>query len=390
MRAYRDLLARHPVLVLLWVGQATSSAGDRLFWMTAAWEALRLSGGPDGMAAVGLATAIPIVVFGLAAAVAKPSGSLMLIVTDLARAAIVLALPIADALGALQVWLIASVALLLTGGDAIFRPALKAFVPALVAEEEAGTAVGLLDATDRVARVAAPALAGALLTILPEIHLFSVDAGTFLLSATSLALVAHATARRCTANGVPHPGFPDPHATVSPGVRQLIAARVAANIAWSVPVLGIPLLVRSSAGTLADFGYVITGFGVGSVIGNLIFAPTWHRVRLRQLAGVGWVGVGFGFLGLAIAPNVPLLAVAYAVAGVAGSVAVLSSDTWLVQGVSPAQLRRVYAAQHMAVESAVALSFVPAAWLLDATGPGSAVAVAAAIPLVGGAWLMKR
>jgi hypothetical protein len=57
-----------------------------------------------------------------------------------------------------------------------------------------GLMVALTDSTDRLARVLGPGSAGLLLLVMPEIHLFSLDAGTFGVSAAALAFVARRAA----------------------------------------------------------------------------------------------------------------------------------------------------------------------------------------------------
>ncbi|MGI8613278.1 MAG: hypothetical protein ACR2KL_04940 [Nocardioidaceae bacterium] len=52
--------------------------------------------------------------------------------------------------------------------------------------------VSLLDSTDRLGRILGPGVVG-FLTLLPEIHLFTIDAATFLVSAACLTAVLHRT-----------------------------------------------------------------------------------------------------------------------------------------------------------------------------------------------------
>ncbi|MGH8886983.1 MAG: MFS transporter, partial [Egibacteraceae bacterium] len=79
----------------------------------------------------------------------------------------------ADAGGVLALLIVAAVLGVL---GAVFDPNLGALVPELVERERVQQVTGLLDLTGRIARVAGPGSAGALLLVLPEIHLYTVDA----------------------------------------------------------------------------------------------------------------------------------------------------------------------------------------------------------------------
>ncbi len=112
---------------------------------------------------------------------------------DVTRAALVAALPLAWAFGGITGLIV--VAGLLGFGGAFFDPNLGSMTPDLVKPEDVPTVVALMDLTGRIARVAGPGTAGALLTLVSaSILFFWIDATTFILSALALLLLPRALA----------------------------------------------------------------------------------------------------------------------------------------------------------------------------------------------------
>jgi DHA3 family macrolide efflux protein-like MFS transporter len=187
---YLNLL-RRPGPLLLWVGQVTSTAGDRLYLMAMLWLALQLTGSTQSMAAVSLFESIPLVLVGLigGALIDRRDRLRLMIGIDMVRAVLVLALPLLYLAGRLHPWHLMAVAVGMGAVGALFDPALQATLPAMVAPGEFAGLAGLMDTPSRFARLLGPGLAGILLTFMPAAHFFTLDSATFAVSAISLIFV---------------------------------------------------------------------------------------------------------------------------------------------------------------------------------------------------------
>ncbi len=156
--SYLTLLRRPPTL-LLWLGQFVSTAGDWLYLMAAAWMTYKVTGSPAAMSA------------------------------DLVRGLLVAVLPALYYLHMLRPWVLAVFGLVLGTFYSFFWPALQATLPGLVRGPDELRAInGLVDFTNRLGRIAGPGLT-ALTAFIPLVHFFSLDAGSFLLSAGAFVLI---------------------------------------------------------------------------------------------------------------------------------------------------------------------------------------------------------
>jgi hypothetical protein len=89
--------------------------------------------------------------------------------------------------GALQLWHLVIVAIIIGSLDTLFDPALQASLPALT--DNAATllsANGLMNITRRLASALGPSLAGVLVALFPLTHFFTLDAISFVISALAI------------------------------------------------------------------------------------------------------------------------------------------------------------------------------------------------------------
>ena len=387
MRVLR--LLRQPTPLALWLGQLFSVTGDKLYAMAVLWLVLQLTGSAKLMAAVSVAESVPYVLAGLLGAglITRSHRLPALIRLDLLSAAVVALVPVTYLLGLRSILLLVVVAAVASALAALFDPALQAALPDVVAGADLQPIVALTDSTDRLARVLGPGSAGLLLLVVPEIHLFTLDAGSFLASAAALAFVARRAA------GAPPSARPPGPARSSiwdglrevlrqPGLRAGLAVRSACNLAWPAFTIGLPFeLVHRWHTGLGSYGLLLGVFGLGNLAGNLLSGA--RRVGRHLLAWycLSWSLVGTGFLGLALAPSLGVAALATAWMGIFTPLANVSMDTHIAAVVPADRLLRVYALQRAAVVGASAVgAFAVAAGIEASSG---AVVVGAA-----GAWML--
>lgn len=375
-------LLRRPGPRLLWLSQVGSVAGDRIYSLALIWATLRLTGSPTAVAVVTLAQVLPFLAVSVVsgAIVDKRDALRLARVVDIARALIVAVIPVAYLTDHLSVATLAAVAGLLSGLDAFFLPSLQSSLPLLGEATALLGMVSLLDSTDRLGRILGPGLVGVLAVSVPEIHLFTVDSVSFLLSAVLLtALGRHI---------VPRPLDPRPtrenqrgrltagwHAIhQGPVIRDGVALRTICNLAWPTFTLAVPFAVahRYHHG-VGEYGLVLGAFGVGNLIGNVMCAGiTGHLARWCALA---WTFAGLGFVALAAASTYPMFLTTAAAIGMCTPVANVTIDTNIAVTVPQPLLARVYTAQRFLIVATSAIGLPGAAALIGHGGPSLALNV---------------
>jgi MFS family permease len=269
---------------LLFGGQAASVFGDRLVLVAMPFAVLSIKGA--GAADVGLvlgAGALSIAVFILVGGVwaDRLSRRATMLVSDLLRAVVQGVAAAFLLTGHASVALLVVVQVVYGAADAFFRPAMLALLPELLDAHELQPANALLGLSSNVSMVLGPAVAGLLVATTGAGGALAFDAGTFVVSALTLARLA-----------VPRP--------VAPAARESFGAEARAGWrevrsrgwVWStilgfsayhalvLPALFVlgPIVAEASRGGAASWGVISAGFGVGAVVGSVV-ALRWKPLR---------------------------------------------------------------------------------------------------------------
>jgi MFS family permease len=182
-------LRRDREFLKFWAASAISDLGSQVTTLALPLIAvLTLGATPWQMGLLAAAGAAPVLVVGLFAGVwvdrlrRRP----VMIAADVARAVLLLAIPLGSVLGALTIEILYAVALLAGTLAVLFDVAFLSVVPSLVGEGELMDANSKLELTSSTAQVAGPGLGGVLIGALGAPLAVLVDALSFLASALFL------------------------------------------------------------------------------------------------------------------------------------------------------------------------------------------------------------
>lgn len=336
MRLLRPLRTRE--VALLWGGMSLSAVGDQLYAVALSWIAVSVFGPAAGYLTALQAAVVLFAALGIGRWADRWDAQGSLIGADLVRAAALLALVgswlVNGQPGKLP--LIAAV-VILASGQAVFQPALQLVLPRLVPESALLPAANaLMDATERSARLLGPGLIALLAGVLPTVHFLSLDAASFLLSATAVLLIRRRRKLAITAPRRAESMFQ----SIARGARAMSGHRLLGyvlrttamvNGAWyAAYFLALPLLIeqrglRGPGGSgLGAYGLIIAGYGCTNLAATLVLGSRAMpaRPQFQMFGGSLITGAGTALLGLAaLLPadwTLPALTAAAAVAAIGG------------------------------------------------------------------------
>jgi predicted MFS family arabinose efflux permease len=210
----------------------------------------------------------------------------ILIATDLFRAAILLTLPLAAWLGVVSMLQVYAAAALVTAASVLFDIADHAYLPGLVGKPLVTDANAKISATESLAEMGGPALAGVLFQWLTAPIAVAANAATYLVSALLLARIT--TPEPPREAGVRRRGWIDGvvigarTSWQEPRIRvMLIQTGIGGLFGGFFSALYIAFALRGLGLTPALLGLGIATGGVGALTGSLLAQPIAR-----------WVGVG--------------------------------------------------------------------------------------------------
>jgi len=168
----------------LFSGQTISQSGDSIFEIALLWMLLELTGSNAMTGLIAMSGYLPSLLFGLfsGALVDRFDKRRIMLLADVARAVLVMCIPILYYAGGLNGLILGVFTFAIASFNTLFNPARDALVGKIVPPEKLLQANSLIHTSWQYALFVGPAIAGFLLIFVNEIQLFIVDAFTFLLS----------------------------------------------------------------------------------------------------------------------------------------------------------------------------------------------------------------
>jgi len=318
-----------PQFRLLWIGQTASAAGDALIFVAVAFAVLQVGGSAADLGIVFAAFTVSNVALVLAGGVwaDRLPRQLVMVACDVVRgiAEVILALLLIG--GAAQVWHIAVGAAVIGGASAFFAPASQGLIPQTVSAGRLQQANALIGLSRNGTRIFGPPLAGALIALFGSVGIvFLIDAVTFVISAISLLLLRPAP-------GEPRPAEPQPffaelasgwrEVTARPWILAAICTFAVSNMAAAPFIILGPVVAEQHLGGAAAWGLILTGGGIGGVIGGVLAL----RLRPRRPLLTGFMVMAATSLPpLALVGPLPVLLIAGA--SMLSLIAIELANTW--------------------------------------------------------------
>jgi MFS family permease len=372
---------RSPAFQRLWLGLSISYLGDQFTTIALLWFVLQLTGSGAAVGLVILCFDLPGVATGaiLGRLLDRYQPRLVMGVDNLARAALIAAIPTLYALGSLQLWHVFALASLAGTLSPATTAGVRAFVPHLVDDAALDRANALTAASLQFSYLAGPMAAGFAVAGLGGPWALFIDAASFLLMgllALTLPSIAREprAARQAAANR--WLGF---GALFSlPSVPALTLLTLVFFFSYGPLEAALPVYsgqtLHANAG---GYGLLWTGFGIGAFAGVLTLTRLSHRWRpgiALPMIAVLW---GALLCPLYFIRRLPLAMLFLGVAG-ASWAPYTPMETTLLQRLVPAEIRgQVFGARHSLVVAAtplgaafggVLLKYLPAPLVIAISG----------------------
>jgi len=397
---YRALLA-HRAFALLWIGQAISTFGDALYDVALLWYVFGAT--HSALAAGGIAVAVTagrlLASIPAGAIVDRASLRLIMLLADLARGILTLAVGLAWLHGAVPpLSLLYGLTFLVSAGGAFFDPARAAAVPAILPADHLVVANALDGLFASLTFLVTWALSGFIVAAIGPAYALLLDAGTFLASCCLVAGARWDGDRPVVAPIADVPGQ-QPVAGLREGlrwawqdrpVRAMLLAQGAFTATSALFFTGLVPYVRQHLhGGTALYGLQGAVFAAGLGVASWLIGRRSVR-RLGLLYSLGLVVNGVGNSLFALAPSIWYLLPAVFVAGL-GRAAHMTGERTLLQIRAPARLRgRVFVLWGTLAQVIAVPMLALGGWLSDHLTAQPVLLVASLMHIGIGLWLRSR
>lgn len=354
------------------LGQVVSNTGTWMQRIAQDWLVLSLTGSAF---AVGITTAmqfLPMLLFGLYGGVIADRfrKRQLLILTQAVMGLLAAILAILTLTGAVHVWHVYLLALLLGMVTVVDNPTRQIFVSEMVSRGQLRNAVSLNAANFQTARLIGPAVAGAVIAAVGSGWAFAINAMSFAAVIGGLLLMRPAELHTM-------PRVPREKGQLLEGLRYV---RARPELIWPIVLVGFigtfgfnfPTVLSGFAYNIfhidaGRYGLLNTALAAGSLVGALL-ASRRTKTRLRMIV---FAAVGFGVLEavIAFAPEYWMFTAGLTIVGLIGMTFNTSSNS-MVQLATEASMRgRVMSLYMMVFTGGSPIGGPIVGWVTERYGP---------------------
>ncbi|HEX6515681.1 MAG TPA: MFS transporter [Nocardioidaceae bacterium] len=365
-----------PAYRRLWLGSTASAFGSQLTRFAVMFYIWERSHDAAMVGLVGLATAVPLVVFAvLGGAVADRVDRRTLVLwTTWLQVAASSALAMLAAAGA-GVWPVLCLVSVSAALAAVNLPARRTFVATLLPPRQLAAGLALNVMSFQAAMLLGPVVAGFLTAAWGAAACFAVDAGTFLVALIGLAGLPRSAG---DTTGDPRRGL----RAVAEGLRLTVRVPALGGAFLSdlfatvlaMPVALFPVInAEKFDGSAPTLGLMMSALAVGGVGASVMSGLVTRRRRAGRVLLVSGAVWGAALAAVAVPDGLVPVLVLIGVAGAADTSAVIARGT-VVQAVTPEDYRgRVTALEHVVGAGGPHLGSFRAGLLAAATSGSTAI-----------------
>lgn len=369
-----------------------SQLGDASFNLAILVKAFEMSGSTFKVGQVMMAAIIPQILLGffIGPWIDRFNKAKVLILVDLARALVVILVPLANSIETLQILLF-----VLSGLTTVFNPTITALVPYVVKGEELSEGNALSSTTQSLASLVGPALGGIVISSLGINLSFYFDGFSFLFSVLGIFLLKVRSERNPVVweDGFVHEWVVGlKYVWDNRPIRAIITAFVFFIFTGaSVDILLVALVRNTLKLSAAWLGAVDSVWALGMLCGGPAVLILRQKLTHFKTMLLGFTITGLMMILLSVAPNILVTIPVIAFMGVGNTLAAVASSTVLQQSI-PQELRgRVFAFRSTLIQGATAMSMVLGGALADKISVRGAIMLAgiAEILWIAGWWLLS-
>lgn len=348
-------------------GMTLSRLGDVAFAVALPWLVMQATGSNVALGTLMMVFAIPrgLLLLVGGATSDRFSARNVLLVSSLAQALCVAAIAALLAAHAFRFDMLYVLVFCFGVADAFATPAVNTLVPDLVARDRIPHANALVQTATQVCMLVGSALAGLLIQVGGLTMAFAADALSFVAILWALVLIPAARRERAPEAGLREAILAGlRHVWADPALRGLFILCACVNFCVTgVSEIGLVVLAKSRFDSAAALGFMMTGIGVGSLLGIAVGAklPSSFGVGAALRAASVALGALFALLAVAM-PMLATCGVALGI-GVAAGCVNFKAITWLQMHVPADVTGRVMSVFSFASAGVMPLSLMIAGWL---------------------------
>ncbi len=343
-----------------------------MFNIALPWFLLEVTGSKAQTGLIATSSYLPALILGLFSGVFidKYDHKKIMLISDFFRFTLILMIPISIKFNFFSIPFIGCIIFSMACFSTLFYPARDCFIPNIVSDKNLSNVNSLIIVSGQIAQIIGPIFAGIGLSFFGLIHLFTIDAISFLISMIMILLIVRPNRKiRKKENFSNLIGIKEGllYVKKSSGLMALLFITFFNNLFIMGPAyMGLVIFVREIL--LEDmfvFALLETFMGLGMVLGSFIFPLFMKKIKLVNIFFMGILIDGLTFSVLFFIKDYMMAVFILFLHGIGIPLIILSRTIYIQKSVPNYFRGRIFSMVHMSVMGTTAISIAITGVLLE-------------------------
>lgn len=347
----------------LFCGQLVSQMGDSMFLIGLMWLVLDITGSKSSMGIVAFVAHIPNLVLGLFSGIIVDTFNRrkVMMISDIARAIVVLAIPITYFLDLINLTIIIATAFVLSTFATLFNPARDSILPELVERKDLLKANSLIQSSNYTAILLGPALGAMFIELFGIANLFTIDSVTFLISFATILMISYKRKSEVKKQKISigfHLKEILSYVKDQKKLKFLLILTAVNNFFIMGPaIVGIPIFVKDVLNEGASsYALVESCYGIGMIAGSIIVNYVNKFIGKGKILILGLLFDGITYAVLYFVGDLHILMISIVIHAVGIPFIVVARTSLMQEWTDSKKLGRVFSLVNIAVVGMTALT----------------------------------
>lgn len=355
--------------ILLWIGQAVSQLGSRIYLMAIAWYFVAKLGNSQAAIIMFIASSLPSLLFGVAVGpiIEQFNKKKIIIICDMLSFLLTSLLAYMTYRGVATEWIIYLVCFLLSTVTLFFSPSINSIIPSIIPEKYYTRGVSMIKIVGVLGQIMGAAVGGILVGFLGVFWSIAINAISFLISGiASMYITYKPQIQKQTTSYIAQLKAGFTYIKEQVEIKYMVMIAIMTNLFLPTFVVFIPIIVKNEMNLDSlHYGIADAAIPVGSfVIGLLMSTLNISNKKPIKILSMGVLGLALSFLATSFVQTYYMLIISAFMYGVFTNfvnIAVLSS---MMKKVSEEYRGRTFSLLESLSFASISLSYILATLLL--------------------------
>ncbi|MGM9735546.1 MAG: MFS transporter [Candidatus Cryptobacteroides sp.] len=350
--------------LLLWIGQAISQIGNRIYVMALAWHIVAVMNSPGYMIVLFIISSLPSLLFGalIGPLVEKWNKKTVIVACDIISGCLTAGLALMVHFGFDNIWLIYLISFLLNTVNLFFSPSVNSILPTVIPAEKYRQGTSLMKMMTFLSQIMGAAVGGMLVGFFGVFWSIAINAASFLISAAMSVFVTFKPAvTRIAGNYIQNfkEGFR--YLRQDRMLSGILSMAVTVNLFLPSFIVIVPIIIRNGMNLDAiHYGLVDAAIPIGAVLVSILLSVMKKKGDMNPVRTLSMsiAGIALMYVLVSVFRNFAIMLLAGMAYGFLANNVNIKVLSYFIEKVEPEFRGRVFSLLESLSYASISISYV--------------------------------